>query len=264
MGTEIPPAPQALLDTYLQALEPWKSRFYGIYIHGSIALQAFEEAESDIDIVALTQEAWRPDELTQFADMHKQLRLVHPRSASFDVAYIPLQEDAPGLSAIFRDGKFRVASAPAHMDATMKWITRHQGIRLFGPEPSASPFDVTWEDVLAVMRYNLDGYWAGKARRPHLFLFDYWVTWAVATLCRILTTIEEGEIIAKSPALQRWRDRVPERWQPLIDEAWRIRHHPDKASLYRNRIQRMRETLAFMAYVRARGGKALSLAGELL
>ena len=107
------------------------------------------------------------------------------------------------------------------------------------------------------MRYNLDGYWASKAKRPSLFWFDYWVMTAVTTLCRILTAIEEGEIIAKSPALLRWRDRFPPRWQILLDEAWRIRQHLGKSSLYRNRIQRMRETLAFIKYVRARGGKAL-------
>ena len=33
-------------------------------------------------------------------------------------------------------------------------------------------------------------------KRPYLFLFDYWVVSAVSTLCRILTTIEEGEIIS--------------------------------------------------------------------
>jgi len=110
--------------------------------------------------------------------------------------------------------------------------------------------------VLAVMRFNLDGYWAGKAKRPYLFWFDYWVMTAVATLCRILTAIEEGEIISKSAALTRWRESLPERWQPLIDEAWRIRHHLRQPSLYRNRMQRMRETLAFIEQVRERGGKA--------
>jgi len=84
-------------------------------------------------------------------------------------------------------------------------------------------------------------------------LFEF----AVATHCHILTTIEEREIITKSLALKRWRDRLPARWRPLIDEAWRIHHHLGSPSLYRSRLKRMREVLAFIKYVRKRGRKAL-------
>lgn len=51
-----------------------------------------------------------------------------------------------------------------------------------------------------------------------------------------LTTVEEGEIISKSEALIRWRKRLPERWQPLLEGAWRIRHHLLQPSLYRYRF----------------------------
>lgn len=94
------------------------------------------------------------------------------------------------------------------------------------------------------------------AKSPVLFLSDYWVMMAVTTLCRILTTLEEGEIIAKSPALKRWRGRLPIRWHPLIDEAWRIRHHLQTPSLYSSLYKRMKETLAFIEYVRERGHEA--------
>jgi predicted nucleotidyltransferase len=260
METEVPVSLRSLLHAYIRALEPWSAHFSGIYIHGSIALKAFEEPESDIDIVALTHGEWTPDELMQFVSRHKQLLQQEAGSSRLDVAYIPFQEeknDKMSLSAIFRDSKFAVSVTPSHMDATMRWIIKRQGIRLLGPQPSTLPFEVTWKDVLRAMQFNLDGYWAGKAKRPYLFWFDYWVMTATTTLCRILTAIEEGEIIAKSPALLRWRDRFPPRWQILLDEAWNIRHHLDKPILYSNRIQRMRETLAFITYVRTRGEKAL-------
>ena len=84
------------------------------------------------------------------------------------------------------------------------------------------------------------------------------VEFAVTNLCRILTTIEEGEIISKAESLTRWRARLPARWQKLIDEAWRIRQHLETPSLYRWRIIRMRETLAFIKYVRSRHTDFLS------
>jgi predicted nucleotidyltransferase len=257
MESSIPVSLQPCIDAYLHALAPWHARFVGIYLHGSIALGAFEEGESDIDVLVLTRGEWSAEEMKRFATIHAQLVQRQSLCKLMDVAYIPLQERAP--SAIFRDGTF---ATPARLDATMAWITKHQGIRLLGQESATLPLDVTWDDVLEAMRFNLDGYWAGKARQAYLFWFDYWVMTSVATLCRILSAIEEGEIIAKSAALQRWRERFPPRWQLLLDEAWRIRHHPEQPSLYRNRIRRKRETLAFLAYARARGGKALQIMKE--
>ena len=78
----------------------------------------------------------------------------------------------------------------------------------------------------------------------------------------MLTTIEEGEIVTCSVALKRWRKRFPARWGPLIDEAWRIRHHLDSPSLYRSRFKRMREVLAFIEYVRERGGIVLEASSQ--
>jgi len=147
------------------------------------------------------------------------------------------------------DGKFHPAGY-FDLNALTWWTIQHKGISLLGHEYSTLPLEVAWKDVLDAMRYNLDIYWAWKAQKPRLFLFDIWVMTAVATLCRIMTAIEEGEIISKSAAFTRWRDRLPARWQTLIDEAWRIRQHLDTPSLYRSRIARMRETLAFIEYVR--------------
>ena len=260
METPVPVSIQPLIDGYLQILEPLHMHFYGIYIYGSIALDAFEEQESDIDIIALTQGEWTSRELRQLEAMHAQLLREHRLSKRLDAQYLPLRDlGKHGKTApypMLRDGKF-VPAAHGDLNAVTWWITKHQGIRLLGPERSALPLEVTWKDVLAAMRFNLDGYWAGKAKRPYLFWFDSWAMTAVATLCRILTAIEEGEIIAKSPALKRWRGRLTERWQLLLDEAWRLRHHFSRPSLYCHRFQRLSETLAFIQYGRERGCKAL-------
>ena len=73
METRIPVSLQPLISAYLSALEPLHTHFYGIYIHGSIALDAFEEQASDIDIVAITQGEWTTYELVQFKAIYMQL-----------------------------------------------------------------------------------------------------------------------------------------------------------------------------------------------
>jgi predicted nucleotidyltransferase len=51
METRIPVALQPLINAYPSALELLHTHFYGISIHGSLALDTLEEQASDIDIV---------------------------------------------------------------------------------------------------------------------------------------------------------------------------------------------------------------------
>lgn len=264
MPASIPPLIQPLFDTYLHALEPLHDHFYGIYIYGSIALGAFEEMESDIDIIALTQGEWSQLELQQLQAIHAQLNKEYPFGRRLEVLYAPFRYLGlvhPGKAAVAypaaQNGKF-LPTARGGLNAVTWWTIQHKGIRLLGPECNALPLAVTWDDVLSTMRYNLNVYFVRKSRRPYTYLDSGAVEFAVTNLCRILTTIEEGEIISKSVALKRWRERLPERWQKLIDEARRIRQHLETPSLYRSRIVRMSETLALIRYVRVRHRDFLS------
>jgi predicted nucleotidyltransferase len=258
----IPTSIQPLINAYLHALEPLYSHFYGIYIFGSIALGAFEEQKSDIDIVALTQGEWTRKKLVQLKYIHKHLTQAYPLGKRLEILYIPLRDIGKTDTEVApypycgRKGEFHSAGY-YDLHALTWWIIRYKSIRLFGPERSALPLEVTWKDVLKGMCYYLDIYLVNKAKHPYLFLLDGWVWEVVPMLCRVLTTLEDSEICAKPLALKRWRDRLPARWCLLIDEAWRIGYHPHMPSLYRSPIKRMREVLAFNEYVRERGGKAL-------
>jgi hypothetical protein len=266
-ATRIPDSIQPLIDAYLDGLGPLYSRFYGIYIYGSIALGAFEELASDIDIIALTQGEWLPHELEQLKMLHRQLVKEYPLGKRLEVYYAPSRYLGAMRSGeyngaiepypVMHDGVFEPA-ARGGLSAVTWWVMKYRGLRLFGPEPGELPLKVTWDDILADMRFNLNVYFARKVRRsPYVYWDDMAVEFAVTNLCRIFTTIEEGEIISKSTSLDRWRDRLPERWRPLLDEARRIRHHPGSSSLYRHRLQRWWETLAFIRYGRERGNRAL-------
>lgn len=264
MNLAIPPAIQPLMEDYLQALESLRTHFYGIYIYGSIALGAFEDTASDIDVIALTQGEWSQDELKQLEAMHTRLIGEHRLGKRLEVLYVPLsglgksgREIAPYPGV--HDGKF-VPSGFNDVNGVTWWILKHRGIRLLGPEREELPFDYEWRQVLFTMRFNLDVYFVRQLKRSHIYFFDAGVEFTVTNLCRILTTIEDNEIVSKSASLKIWRERLPERWRLLLDESWRIRHHPDQPSLYRNLLRRRRETIAFIKYVRERGGKRLDAA----
>ncbi len=270
--TPLPPAIQPLITAYIQALEPLRQHVSGVYVYGSIALGAFEELESDIDLLVVTPGEWSSPELQQLRALHQRLVKAYPLAKRLEVFYVPfdylgiLQTD-PRIATltpypVVRDGRFWLATQEG-LNAVTWWILKHQGLCLLGPAPSTLPLAVTWADVLSTMRYNLDVYFARKLKRPRAFWFDAGVEFGVTNLCRILTTIEKGEIISKSAALQRWRDRLPERWQPLLEEAWRIRHHLPRPARYRSRWRRMQEMLAFVRYCQERGRQARLAANGL-
>lgn len=259
--TSLPSPIQPLIDAYLHALEPLRERFYGIYIYGSIALGAFEEATSDIDVIVLTQGEWSSLELKQLAELHERLIKEQLWGRRLEVLYVPVSDlgrDRRELAPYpcVHDGRFLLAGR-GDVNGVTWWVLKHKGICLWGRERDVLPFDYTWQQVLHTMRFNLDVYFAGKLKRPYIYLHPGAVEFAVSNLCRILATIEDSEIISKSASLKLWRTRLPERWRKLLDEAWRIRHQNTQPSLYRLPWQRMREMLAFIRYVRERGGKAL-------
>lgn len=207
METSVPAVIQPLIDAYLQALEPMHTHFYGMYIYGSIALGAFEALESDIDIIALTQGEWSPLELKQLKALHTHLTKTYPLGKRLEVFYVPFrylgimhpdkQNGAVASYPAAHEGTFSLGTHGS-LNAVTWWIIKNQGIRLLGPECSALSLEVTWQDVLSTMRFNLDVYFARKVKRPYIYLYDAAVEFAVTNLCRILTTIEEGEIISKS------------------------------------------------------------------
>ncbi len=267
MPSSLPPAVQPLLEAYVHALEPLRAQIYGVYLYGSIALGAYEEAVSDIDVIALTQGAWSSRELDQLAKLHQKLMREYEMGRRLDVIYVPVSRlGKSGLETSVapypgvHDGRFRPAGS-GDVNGVTWWILQHRGICLLGVEREHLPLDYPWQQVLRTMRFNLDVYFARKLKRSYIYFSPVAVEFAVSNLCRIFSTIEDGEIVAKSAALKIWRQRLPARWHRLLDEAWRLRHHPAQPALYRFAWTRLRDTVAFIRYARERGGKALDALG---
>jgi hypothetical protein len=263
MNSSIPPVLRPLLAGYLAGLAPLGTRIQGVYLYGSVALDAFVERRSDIDLVVLTQGTWHASEITQLKRLHADLSESHRLGRKIAVSYVPLAAlGGPPTEGypVYSDGRFR-AEGRGDLNAVTWWMVKHRSLTLHGPEGSDLPFEVPWSDVVSAMRYNLEVYWAQKSNGRHAlnFLADYWVEFAVSTLCRILTTLEDGEIVGKEHALARWRGRLDARWHPLLEDARRLRASSTQESPFRSRLTRMRETCAFVAYVRERAQPMLRI-----
>jgi hypothetical protein len=133
-------------------------------------------------------------------------------------------------------------------------------------DPAALGLTVTWAGVLDTMRSNLATYWAGQRaaltaaqeRHPQFALPDAALPYIVGTLCRILTTVEEGTITTKAQAVRAWQPRLPAPFQPLLAETIRLQQHATTPSAYPAPAARTEDTLRFLDYVLDRGTQALA------
>src|SRR5581483_2264807 len=113
-------------------------------------------------------------ELIQLKSIHSQLKRQSPFGNRLASLYVPLTDIGKNGAEVepypyVADGIFHPAG---HFDlnAVTWWIIKHQGICLFGPGCEALSLNVSWDDVLSTMRFNLDVYFARKIRRPYIYL----------------------------------------------------------------------------------------------
>ena len=229
----------------------------GAWVTGSVSLGAFDDRASDIDVIVVTDGDLSTDQVDRVAALHSRLERDHILARRLEVQYLPteaLRGEPARPYPVADHGQF-VAAGRGDLNATLRWLFREHGITLFGPPAGELPIVVSWDDVLAAMRYNLTIYWDWSATgTPSPALTDdEEVFYAVATLCRILSTVEDGRIVSKGAAVEAWSDRVSDRWLQLLGEARRLQGGPAEPGGYANVDERAREVQVFVGWARQRG-----------
>jgi len=196
----------------------------GIYLHGSIALDAFDERTSDIDLLLLLDEEIDQKMRSKLERIHRTLRSrsswwkrsegIYARSS-----HLIDDRDARKLHLSMKGGRLRGGH---RLGWTERKILHERGVVVAGPHPSTIIPPVSRSLLDEEMWYNLHGYWAGRARRPYLFLHTEMARFAITTIPRILHALEHGEIISKREGVVLLRERFPA-WRPLVDEVMSVR-----------------------------------------
>ena len=202
---------------------------------GSLALGAYREGISDIDLVAVVADSWRGRR-----DLVPRLRLLHisqfPRisarlvrglgvSATCNTSVIwasdvgrPVSQIRPVASHV---GEQFVAGRSFDVNPVMWWELASGGIALRGPEVPAWRVVPEPDAVARWTRKNLRGYWVPLAdgldvrRRP---LTHGNVAWLVCGPARMHATLTTGGIVSKDEAGRRAREIFPQH-AAIIDVA---------------------------------------------
>jgi hypothetical protein len=261
MGDLIPTPIQPLLAEYRALLE--RDTFAlvaGCYLHGSIALGAFDPAQSDIDFVAVLSRPCTPEELQTLATLHQTLAEKYPQW-QMEGSYLQATElgrtsDEISPHPCFHDGNFNPAGKHDINPVTW-WLLKTRAIPLFGADPQTLNVQIEWETVRAYTHANLNTYWRRWAYDPRYMLAlqtDWAIQWAVLGVLRLHYSLQTNQMTSKVGAGDYGLQTLPPQWHRLIQEALRLRQKQPH-SLYRFRLQRTIEAMRFLRMVIRNGNK---------
>ena len=206
--------------------------FVAMYLDGSLASGAFDQ-DSDIDFIVVNDISVTGDLFCSLQEMHDHLnRSDSPWAIQLEGFYISLEgirrhDPERALHANIERGlgeRLKMVRLDQTWDVHRS-ILRQQGITLEGPAPQTLIDPVTPAQLQQAMLANLSGWAARLLENPLQMTFRGYQSFIVLTLCRVLYTLQNGEVSSKLAAVRWAKETLGERWEPLIDSAWEGRSH---------------------------------------
>lgn len=229
----------------------------GLYVTGSFALGA-GDLQSDCDFVAVLRGQVTPEQEVALRALHDELptRPGH-WTKHLEGSYAP-RGDLETLAALGRnwlyiDHGWREMQWDPHCNRLEhRWLLRERGAALVGPDPRTFVAEVPRDLLRSQMRSDIETF------IPELTAWtsfeNAWTQrYAVTTLCRMLHTLEKGEVASKPVALAWARDALDADWRTLIQQAIEDRPLPWDDPPRPGSID---ATLAFADYARARSSSS--------
>jgi predicted nucleotidyltransferase len=241
-----------LLETLLKGVQAvLGTHFVGMYLDGSLAGGDFDQ-DSDIDFVVVTEADLSVEKFTALQGLHDRL-------AEMDSAWATELEgfylSSQAIRHYDRQSKL-VPNIERGRGERLKWVELDrrweihrsmlwkQGITLAGPAPQTLIDPVSPVQLQQTMLFLLSEWIEKFLLKPELLNQRGYQSYIVLSICRILYTLQEGEVVSKRYAARWARENLSERWENLLNEAWQGRHHPERPSS----PQDIKETMEFIRY----------------
>jgi hypothetical protein len=108
-------------------------------------------------------------------------------------------------------------------------ILRERGITLAGPTPPSLIDPISPAVLQQTMVEDLQAWASSKLNDPAQVRPRPAQSYVVLTLCRMLYTLQTGQLVTKRVAARWALATLEARWRPLLERAWVGRHHPAAA-----------------------------------
>jgi hypothetical protein len=245
-----------LLEQFTAAVsETLGEGLVGLYLQGSFALGDADE-HSDVDWIAVTDDELTPDQVSALQELHASFYAretpwaQHLEGSYFPKARIRLIEPSPAELWFLDNGSSHLELDTHCNTAVVRWIVRERGVTLAGPDPKELIDPISGDDLRAYAGWALDEWvdWAKSltdmSRRAQNLL--------VVSFCRILQTLETGQVTSKREAGAWALESLPAEWSSLITDA--LDDRPDPWAKVRQPAtpDAVERTLAFADYALSR------------
>jgi predicted nucleotidyltransferase len=196
--------------------------FVGAYVVGSFALGG-GDLQSDSDFLVITQRQVTAKQVEELRKLHDEIPTRDGHwPHDLEGSYAPIA-DLATLAALdkrwlYVNRGWRQMQWSTHCNtADVRWTLRERGITLAGPRPSQLVAEVPAEALRSSMRPLIESF------LPDLLTWaSFDVLWtqryAVATLCRMLYTLDTGEVGSKQASLEWAKDALDSAWRDLIQQ----------------------------------------------
>ncbi len=228
----------------------------GMYLEGSLANGDFDE-DSDIDFVVVTDEEIEENTFAALYALHERTNLLDTQgSINLEGSYIsqdalrrfdPKQSKHPNIER----GSGERLKMVAHGESwnIHRFILRERGITILGPALKTWIDPISPDDLRQAMLPALDDWAAHILHHPDEIVRQGYQSYTVLSLCRILYTLEFGDVVSKRKAADWFRETQDRKWHALIDQAWVGRHNPQLPAT----PEEINQTLDLIRYTLERG-----------
>jgi hypothetical protein len=215
--------------------------FVGMYLEGSLANDAFDQA-SDIDFIVVTDEDITEDLFLALQAMHDRIALLDARwGFELEGSYVGQQAlrhrvhnpDANSPQAHLQypnieRGRGERLKMAYHDESWLvhRALLRERGITLAGPPPQTLVDPVSPTELRQAMLSVLSEWPAPLLQQPAKLGVWGLHTYVVVTLCRMLYTLHHGTVTSKAVAARWAQETLDSQWKPLIERAWAWRYQP--------------------------------------
>jgi predicted nucleotidyltransferase len=241
-----------LLDALTDGLrETLGDQLVSAYLFGSATTGDFDR-ESDVDVVVVTADKLPEETFAAMQAMHARIAAIDSWCATqLEVSYIPRRairrhNPADALHPRLDRGREETLRMVQHGAdwVVQRHLIRERGLVLLGPAPAMLIDPVSPEDMRRAMVELLSEWLSPMLENPPDVRTRGYQSFIVLAICRILYTIEHGDVVSKSAAARWGEETLHARWTPLIRGAWIGRQDPDSGP----RAGDLHETWAFIRY----------------
>ncbi|OUC08472.1 hypothetical protein RY27_08790 [Litorilinea aerophila] len=236
---KVPPSVHDLLRALLVGIQDALSdNLVGVYLRGSLAYGDFDEATSDVDVLAVTGAPVDEPAFQRLVRLHEGLaELPNPFARRLEIAYVDQE-----AVRVFRPSLCHPTLGQGEGERLMwqehrsnwileRWTVREHGRILWGPDPRTLIDPIAPQTLRQAVAERLGDWvtWAEDEGDPDWFLPLKHKAYVVETMCRILYALETGGLASKPQAVQWALQHLPRHWRALVQraQAWRTDERVD-------------------------------------